>query len=152
MKYLGPFRWLSIRPQYRVQAKGGLWFGRLTPSDGFTMVEIVVSIMVLSVASVALAGAMSTGYLGYRSLEKDMTSLSLATAQMELTKGPDTDYVNAPHTYFDTVLDGYDITVTAEDIEGRELNKKLQKILVTVSRNGKEVRTLEDYKSSRAWP
>lgn len=150
MKYLGLFRWLSIRPQYRVQAKGGLWFGRLTPSDGFTMVEIVVSIMVLSVASVALAGALSTGYLGYRSLEKDMTSLSLATAQMELTKGPDTDYELPPYDYPTTITvpAGYDLTVTAEPIDGRSTDK-LQRIIVTITRNEVEVRTLEDYKANR---
>lgn len=117
------------------------------------MVEIVVSIVVLSVASVALAGAMSTGYLGYRVLEKDMTALNLATAQMELTKGPDTEFLPAAATY-PTITpgppEGYDITVTAEPITDRSIPpNKLQKIIVIVTRNGAVVRTLEDYKANR---
>ena len=150
MKYLWPHRWLSKRRKCADRSKGESWLGRLTTSGGFAMVEIVVSILVLSVASVALAGAMSTGYLGYRVLEKDMTALSLATAQMELTKGPATPYEQSG--CYDTITppEGYVITACVETA-GRD-DETLQKIKVTVSRNGDPVRTLEDYKSSRAWP
>ena len=112
------------------------------------MVEIVVSMVVLSVASVALAGAMSTGYLGYRTLEKDMTALNLATAQMEFTKGPDTDYEESGCYGTITPPEGYGITACVETIDDRPANQ-LQKIIVTVTRNGDEVRTLEDYKADR---
>ena len=151
MKYQGFDRSLSLRPKSPVRAKGTSWIGGLTASGGFTMVEIVVSIVVLSVASVALAGALSTGYLGYRSLEKDMTALSLATDEMELTKGPATNYINAPTTYADYVTpEGYRVTAVAVSVVGRTTPpNKLQKIIVIVTRKGAEIRTLEDYKANR---
>ncbi len=148
MKIQRSLRWLSLRRKCPVRAKGRSWFEGLATSGGFTMVEIVVSMVVLSVASVALAGAMSTGYLGYRSLEKDMTALSLATAQMELTKGPATPYEQSGGYPTITPTAGYEVTVKAETIVGRSPDK-LQKIIVTVTRNGAEVRTLEDYKANR---
>lgn len=151
MKYQDSLKWMSLRPKSLVRAEEGSWFGGLTASDGFTMVEIVVSIVVLSVASVALAGALSTGYLGYRSLEKDMTALSLATAQMELTKGPATLYKPPPYDGYPTITPptGYGVEVKAEKISGREFNNKLQRIVVKVTRNDVEVRALEDYKADR---
>lgn len=148
MKYQGFHRSLSLRPIYPDRGKGTSWFGELAASGGFTMVEIVVSIVVLSTASVALAGALSTGYLGYRSLEKDMTALNLATAQMEYTKGPDTDYKVSG--CYDTITppEGYGITACVENVDGRPVDR-LQRIVVKVTRNGAEVRTLEDYKANR---
>ena len=114
------------------------------------MVEIVVSILVLSVASVALAGAMATGYLGYRTLEKDMTALSLATAQMEFTKAKQ---FRDSGIYDKIILapryKEYDLNVEAELVTDRPGNTTLQKITVTVSRNEVEIRTLEDYKANR---
>ncbi|MCH7621262.1 MAG: prepilin-type N-terminal cleavage/methylation domain-containing protein [Chloroflexi bacterium] len=148
MKYQGSLRSLSLHPKCPVRAKGTSWFGGLAASGGFTMVEIVVSIVVLSVASVALAGALSTGYLGYRVLEKDMTALNLATAQMEYTKGPDTDYKVSG--CYDTITppEGYGITACVEYVDGRPVDQ-LQRIVVKVTRNDVEVRTLEDYKANR---
>ena len=152
MIYRGSRRRLSLRPKCPGRGKGASWFRGLAAPDGFTMVEIVVSMVILSVASVALAGAMSTGYLGYRTLEKDMTALSLATAQMEFTKSPDTDFQTAANTY-PTITpgppEGYDIIVTWEPAPGREFNDKLQKITVIIKRNEAEVRRLQDYKADR---
>ena len=151
MMYRESGRRLSLRPKCPFRGKGGSWLGGFAAPDGFTMVEIVVSMVVLSVASVALAGALSTGYLGYRTLEKDMTALNLATAQMELTKGPATPY-DESGDYTETVPtpegEGYEITVTVEKAGDRPLDQ-LQKIIVTVIRNEDEVRTLEDYKANR---
>ena len=147
MKYRGSRRRRSLRAKCPVRAKEGSWFGGLAAAGGFTMVEIVVSIVVLSVASVALAGALSTGYLGYRSLEKDMTALNLATAQMEYTKGPDTDYKVSGCYGTISPPEGYGITACVETA-GRD-DETLQKIKVTVSRNGAPVRTLADYKANR---
>jgi len=153
-----PLAWLRIGQVARDQC-------------GFSMVEIVVSIAVLSTTSVALAGAMSTGFLGFRVVEKDVTAGRLATAQMEDTKSR-TPYLvpqaqgscpTVPVGSYPTIPipaeygSGYTLAVTASQVlddlataenEGRDLCT-LERITVSVSYDGSVIRTLEDYKQNR---
>ena len=138
---------------------------------GFGLVETVVSIAVLSITSVALVGAMATGFLGFRVVEKDVTAGRLAVHQMEYTKAY-TPYSAAtcvapcaPPCRIDYPLDtsiivpaGYILCVAASKVvddplttgvnEARDPNT-LERITVTVMRSGATIRKLEDYKQNR---
>lgn len=126
---------------------GKFWPKLLADQAGFSLVEILVSIVVISTTSVALVGAMSTGYLGYRVAERDMTAVQLATDQMEYTKSD--AYLIPPATY-PTILaipTGYGITSVASAVPGRDANLEL--ITVTVTHNGSTKLVIEDYKANR---
>ena len=123
---------------------------------GFGLVETVVSIAVLSMTSVALVGAMSTGFLGFRVVEKDVTAGRLATSQMEYTKAykpyraapcpaPCLDYPLDPTIF--PIPAGYTVTVAAYDTVPYR-GPDIEKIVVTVTR-GPFSRTLEDFKRSQ---
>ena len=133
---------------------------------GFSLVETVVSIAVLSTASVALVGAMSTGYLAYRVMDKQVTAVRLATDQLEKTKAytpylppvagctgfPAGNYPAIP------VPAGFGITVVdsavVDDVSTAGVNEArdpcgLERITVTVSYNSKTIKVLQDYKGNR---
>jgi prepilin-type N-terminal cleavage/methylation domain-containing protein len=126
---------------------GKFWPKLLADQAGFTLVEILVSIVVISTTSVALVGAMSTGYLGYRVAERDMTAVQLATDQLEYTKGD--AYLMAPVNYptITSIPTGYGITSVASAVPGRDANLEL--ITVTVTHNGSTKLVIEDYKANR---
>lgn len=114
--------------------------------QGFTMVETVVSIAVLSTAAVALMAAISTGSLGYRVVDRQVTAARLALTQMENTKSY-TPYLAPPASY-PTVTPpaGYGLTALATSVSGRDPNT-LEKITVTVTHNGSTLKVLEGYKA-----
>jgi len=124
---------------------------------GFTLVEVVVSIAVLGMTSAALMSAMSTGFLGYRVVERDATAGRLAIDQMENTKAFSPYRVPVAQASCPTVPvssypaitppSGYVVTVAASTA-GRDLCT-LEKITVTVTHIGRVIKTLEDYKGNR---
>ena len=126
---------------------GQFWPKLLSSQAGFSLVEVLVSIVVLSTTSVALVGAMSTGYLGYRVAERDMTAVQLATDQLEYTKSD--AYLTPPATYptIPAIPTGYGITSVASAVPGRDAN--LQLITVTVTHNSTTKLVIEDYKANR---
>ena len=141
-------------PPFRKGGLRGFWpKSRLAGQRGFGLVETVVSIAVLSLTSVALVGAMSTGYLGFRVVEKDVTAGRLAIHQMEYTKAY-TPYRTAPcpAPCLDYPIDptispipaGYTVTVAAYDTVPYR-GPDIEKIIVTVTR-GTFSKKLEDYK------
>lgn len=123
------------------------WPELLTGQEGFSLVEVLVSIVVISTTSVALVGAMSTGYLGYRVAEKDMTAVQLATDQLEFTKSD--VYLAPPATYptIPSLPTGYGITSVASAVPGRDANLEL--ITVTVTHNGSTKLVIDGYKANR---
>jgi prepilin-type N-terminal cleavage/methylation domain-containing protein len=140
---------------FRAQGPAGALRRLLNDQGGFSLVEIIVSIAVLATTSVALVGAMSTGYLGYRVAERDMTVLRLAMDQLEYVKCCE-DYVVPPHNYptFPDAPAEYVITTVAEAIPMAMLPADsiprdptmLQLITVTVSFQGRDMITISDYK------
>ena len=120
----------------------------LRNQQGFTMVETVVSIAVLSITAVALMGAISTGSLGYRVVDRQVTAVRLAVTQMENTKAY-TPYLVPPASYPTVTLPtGYGLAVLATLVSGRDPNT-LEKITVTVTHNGSTLKVLEGYKACR---
>ena len=134
---------------------------RTRDQGGFGLMETIVSIAIVSTASAALASAMATGFLGYRVVQGEVEAGRLAIAQMEKTKA--TPY-RVPaydvHCQYTTVGPyeavaapaGYSVTVLASAASGpgpaRDLCT-LEKITVTVTHNGREIKKLEDYKGNR---
>ena len=144
-------------PPYRKGGLRGFWpKSRLADQRGFGLVETVVSIAVLSMTSVALVGAMATGFLGFRVVEEDVTAGRLATGQMEYTKAykpyqlapcpaPCLGYPIDPT--ISPIPAGYTVTVAAYDTVPYR-GPDIEKIVVTVTR-GPFSRTLEDFKRSQ---
>ena len=124
----------------------------LASRPGFSMVEIVVSIAVLSTTSVALVSAIATGFLSYQVIERDVIAGRLAAHQMENIKS--NPQYRPPGGSYPTVTppDGYVMTVVASEIvddpatgsmdEARDPSD-LERITVTVAYNGSPIKVLE---------
>ena len=148
-----------VWPPFPLWRVGSFWQRtHLANQHGFSMVEIVVSIAVLSTTYVALVSAMATGYLGYRVVERDVTAGRLAVHQMENTKSY-TPYL-PPGGSYPTITPpaGYVLTVVASEVvddlatvsmdEARDPSA-LERITVTVTYDGSPVKVLEDFKANR---
>jgi prepilin-type N-terminal cleavage/methylation domain-containing protein len=135
----------SLRPWESLRA-GELLRRLLRSQDGFTMVEIIISIAILSTTSVALVGAMSTGYLGYRAAERDMTALRLAMHQLEHVKCcEDFRPTGSAYPPFPGSPVDYEIVTQSSPIVDRD-SLALQQVTVTVRHQGTDVITISDYK------
>jgi len=114
---------------------------------GFTLIAIILAIGVLSATAPALLGAMSTGSLGVRIVNNDAQAGQLAISEMEYVKNY-TPYLVPSATYPSiSAPTGFTITATASAITGRD-SAQIEKITVTVVRNGATLRTLVDYKGN----
>ncbi len=126
-------------------------------SRGFTMIEVVIAIALIGLIGVAVLSALSTASMALIIADERATAESLARSQMEYIKDNNNspyDNVNDPPEYspdLGAVPDGYDIDIEAVrlDPEGdgtEDDDDGIQKITVTVSRDGEVKVTLEDYK------
>jgi len=123
-------------------------------SRGFTMIEVVIAIALIGIIGVAVLSALSTASMALIIADERATAESLARSQMEYVKNSPYDNVNDPPEYLpDPGADpeGYDIVITAERLNPDPDNPPedddgIQKITVTVSRDGEVKVTLEDYK------
>jgi prepilin-type N-terminal cleavage/methylation domain-containing protein len=138
-------RWYSYWTLRLARASHRLVAGQ----GGFSMVEIIISIAILSTTSVALVGAMSTGYLGYRTAERDMTALRLAMHQLEHVKCcEDFRPTGSDYPPFPGFPPEYEIVTQSSPILDRE-PLTLQRVTVTVSYEGTTMITISDYKADR---
>ena len=122
---------------------------------GFTLIEVMIAIALLGIIAVAFLGALATASRALVIADERTTAESVARSQMEYVKNQNYDAINDPPQYslLSSIPDGYTIVVTAERLDpvgdGTGNDDGIQKITVTVSHNGKEVITLEDYKVNR---
>ena len=114
---------------------------------GASLVESLIAIAILAIALTAFLAAFSTGSLSIRKADKRVTAETLARSQMEYTKSQ--VYLVAPSSYdaLATLPTGYSITSVATAVGGRDGN--IQRITVTVKRDGNILRVLEDFKLNR---
>ena len=131
---------------------------------GVTLLETLAALALLAIIGVAFLSAIATSSITMANAEEKVEIDNLARAQMEYTKsGNYTDYIygspDIPPDY--TSLDelapadpyaipiptGYSINVTAVALD--EPDKGVQKITVTVSREGKDLLVMEGYKVNR---
>jgi len=114
---------------------------------GFTLVEALVAIAIVSIAFTALLAALSTGAMATNKADKRITAQTLARSQLEYTKA--LEYKIAPTTYdtFTPIPEGYTVVAEASPIDGYD--EDVQKITVTVSHQGEVVQVMEDLKVNR---
>jgi len=114
---------------------------------GMTLVETLVALAIFGlVAGVFLAGL----YVSSKSVmvsQERVAAESLAKSQMESIKALDYDTSYSP-TVPPDLPQGYAIGIAVEPVDGIP-TEQLQKITVTVTRNGDGVFTLVDYKVNR---
>lgn len=113
---------------------------------GAGLVEVLVAVAILGVTLVVFLAAMSTGSLGVATTEEQVTAENVARSQLEYTKS-DT-YLAAPASY-PTVTPPTGYAVSADATSITEGDGLVQKITVTVTRNGETLLTAEDFKVDR---
>lgn len=113
---------------------------------GFGLVETLAAVAILGVAVVALVLGLSTGSITVREGNQELVAQSLAQTQLEYVK--DYPYDPAATTYptVDTP-EGYSIGVEAGSIPDADTD--IQRITVTISRDGEAILTVKDYKVNR---
>jgi prepilin-type N-terminal cleavage/methylation domain-containing protein len=120
---------------------------------GFTFIEVVIALGVLGMIAVGFLSGLGTASKGLLIADERETANNLAEAQIENVKNQAYDDINDPPQYslMAGIPDSYSIDQPLAyrldpDLDGLEDDDGIQKIVVTVRHNGKEVLTLEDYK------
>jgi prepilin-type N-terminal cleavage/methylation domain-containing protein len=109
---------------------------------GFSLLEVVVALGLVSVALIALLSTLSTsGHIGLRT-EEDHTAVALARSQVEFIKQQ--SYVEPPAYATLSPPVGFEIKVSGEIL----VPLRLQRITVEVTHSGR-VYTLDAYKANR---
>jgi Tfp pilus assembly protein PilV len=121
--------------------------------EGLALVEVLVAVAILGMTLVALLAALSTGSIGVATTDEQVTAANLARSQLEYTRSQ--PYAEAP-TAYGTVTPpaGYTVSVQADSVpEATSVPgadpSAIQKITVTVTRNGETLLTVEDFKVDR---
>ena len=110
---------------------------------GFSLIEVLVSVMVLAIIGLAFLSALDTGAGATLIMDERTTARNLACSQMEYVKSQDyaASYTPASIPSGKDYV-GYSANITAEPLHD-------QKITVTIEHNNKVVTTLETYKIDR---
>jgi type II secretory pathway pseudopilin PulG len=113
---------------------------------GVGLVETLVAVAILGMTLTVLLSAVSTGSLAVSRADERAVAENLARSQLEYTKSQ--AYV-APPAVYATVTPpvGYSLTVDATSIP--DTDDAIEKITVSVSRDGRTLLSLEDYKVDR---
>jgi hypothetical protein len=115
------------------------------PEPGVGLAETLIAIAILSLTTVALLSAFSTGTLALNKGETKSAAENLARNQLEFTKSQ--PYLSAPASYqvMTPVPAGFSVSTRAEPFPGRD-DPRIQKVTVEVQRNGSVVFALESLK------
>ena len=129
---------------------------------GAALAEALIALALLAVVGVTFIFAISSGYITLASVEKDVNVDNLARAQMEYTKNSTSSPYDSTHTpptyqtidqlspgdpYTITLPPDYSTTVTAVALHTPD--DGIQKITVTILRNGASLLSLDGYKVNR---
>ena len=126
---------------------------------GFTLVEVVIAIALLSIVIVAVLGALSTSFKADVVHDVQTTAESLARSEMEYVR--EQDYFKAPWSYelpstpppWDTdhtLTPGHDnYTASVNAVPLNTNDRGIQKITVAISHNDGVITELESYKTGR---
>jgi len=113
---------------------------------GFGLVETLAAVAILGVAVVALVLGLSTGSITVREGNQELVAQSLAQTQLEYVKNYPYDPAATTYPTVD-MPEGYSIGVEAGSIPDADTD--IQRITVTISRDGEAILTVEDYKVNR---
>jgi type II secretory pathway pseudopilin PulG len=130
----------------RQRALASLWAAVVDGQTGVGLVETLIAVAILGVTLVMLLAAISTGSRGVAITEERVTAENLARSQLEYAKSE--PYLTPPASYA-TVTPPAGYTVSAGATSIPEGDSSIQKITVTVTRDGVTLLTVEDYKVDR---
>ena len=118
---------------------------------GLTLIEVLVAVGILSLVGATFITGVAVTSKGSMVSQERVNVESLAKSQMEDTKAQ--DYVAEATSYPSVTLpgdlsaQGYAIAVAAQPLNSPD--DGIQRITVTVTRNGETLFTLVDYKGNR---
>lgn len=120
--------------------------GKVRSEGGLGLVETLVAVAVLGTSVVAFVSGLAAGTMAVRAQEGISTRRSLAQTQLEYTKSCayDPGAVTYPAV---AAPPGYSLSVGVSAVPGADTN--IQKITVTITREGEGPVTLEGYKVNR---
>jgi prepilin-type N-terminal cleavage/methylation domain-containing protein len=122
---------------------------------GFTLVEVLVAVAILSVIGVAFLSALSTGYIALVLADEQTMSESLTRTEFEnIRSTPYPIVLRDPveggegncDAHRDVLGDLYDVDIEVEELDP-EQERPVQLITVHISHQGEVVLTTETYKA-----
>jgi prepilin-type N-terminal cleavage/methylation domain-containing protein len=113
---------------------------------GFTLIEVLLSLALLGILVVVFLATFSTGSKVLILTDEQETAKNVAESQMEYAQEQPyaTSYPAAP---IGAEYPGYSANITTTNITSRDGN--IQRITVTITRNGEQVTRLEGFKARR---
>jgi type II secretory pathway pseudopilin PulG len=113
---------------------------------GSLLINTLVATAILAVIGTTILTALATTSKAVHITDERDTAMNLALSQLEFVKDQPwaAQYTPAP---IPSEYNGYSTTINVENITQRDSN--IQKIMVTVEHQNKEVVTLEGYKVNR---
>ena len=115
--------------------------------EGFGLVEVLVAVAIVATAVIMFLSSLSTGSRTVGLMYERTTAENLARSQLEYTKSQ--DYIPAPVSYDTIVSLPSGFTVSAQDSPVTDRDDNIQKITVTVYRDGEPILFMEDFKVNR---
>jgi len=125
------------------------WFGKvkvIQDEKGIALVESLIAVAIVGSTLVAFVVALSTGSIAVRENDQEVVAQSLARTQLEYTKGYPYDPIPASYPTVNATA-GYAISVNVTATPDTDTD--IQKITVTISREGEDILTVVDYKVNR---
>jgi type II secretory pathway pseudopilin PulG len=119
---------------------------QLNSQKGIGLVETLVAVAILGTAVVAFIVALSAGSLTVNEQNKETVAQGLAQTQMEYTKHEIYNPGAATYPVL-AVPDTYSVSVGVLAVPGANTN--IQKITVTVLKDGANIFSISDYKVKR---
>jgi type II secretory pathway pseudopilin PulG len=120
--------------------------GGMSSERGVGLVETLIGVAILGLTLTVLLAAVSTGSLAVSRADERAVAENLARSQLEYTKSQ--SYLPLPATYATvTPPAGYAVTVDATAVPGTDA--AIEKVTVNVSRDGRSLLTVEDFKVDR---
>lgn len=111
---------------------------------GFTLVEIVVAIALLAIIGVGFLGALSNSSRFLIQTDVRETAKNIAEMQMEYVKSQGWAWSYDSHPEIAVIYPEYTVITTVNGVPSRDTN--IQKIIVTVQHQGKDIFSITSYK------
>jgi len=117
---------------------------KMKSEKGSSLIETTIGLALLGIISIAFLAGLTTASRALVIADEQATGKSLAESQLEMVRNQDyaVSYQAAP---IPEEYASYSARIDTELLG----NGNLQKITVTIERNGKEVTRLEGYKANR---